>query len=305
MERMRRLLQLAVLALALTACNPFSQSGGATPGQSGSAQASASPSAAFPHPLWVLSPVGLKLRDAPNPSGKQIATVPQGTQVSASDFKSDDPGWYQVTYQSQQGWIAARDTKSTPPQDLVSGHPQRSFANTAAGYYFLYPASWQTSEKGNDVEVSGASVGKAPSSTPAVSPSPTPFMVLPSGVSPTSGGSTGSTPGSTIPTAPGNVKLTVHLAASVDQLGNIPTAPGSNVSQDNYEVGGVTAVKHVYQLNGGGYEGDAKVKFASDRAILITFFAPDKSDLDTWNEILESFGFSVLPSPGASPSPTR
>ncbi|MDP9326203.1 MAG: SH3 domain-containing protein [Candidatus Dormibacteraeota bacterium] len=277
---MRRLLALLPLAVLTTACFPFGQASSSTtttaaPVTAGSASPSSGP---LLRALWVLSPVGLKLRDAPSSTGKQISTVPQGTQVTAKEFQSADPGWYKVDYQGQTGWIAAKDAKSTPPQDLVTTHPQLSFANNAAGYYFLYPANWQTNSNGNDVEVSGAA--PSPAAVPSGSPS--------SGASPSSG----------------NARLTIHLAASVDQLGNIPTSPGSSVSQDSYEIGGITAVKHVYQLNGGaGYEGDAKVKYASDKAILITFKAASQSDLDTWNEILESFGFSVQAGP--SPSPNR
>lgn len=278
MGSMRRPLALLPAIMLVSACIPFQQSSSGN-GQSGVAVASpsASPSGPLLRALWVLSPVGLKLRDAPSSSGKQIGTVPQGTQVTAKEFQSADPGWYKVDYQGQTGWIAAKDTKSTPQQDLVTTHPQLSFANNAAGYYFLYPANWQTNSNGNDVEVSGSapSPGALPSGTPTSSASP----------------------------SSGNAKLTIHLAASVDQLANIPTSPGSSVSQDNYEIGGVTAVKHVYQLNGGGgYEGDAKVKYASDKAILISFKAPSQSDLDTWNEILESFGFAAQPT---TPSPSR
>ncbi len=270
---MRRLIAISAIALAVSACSPFQQSSGSS-GQSGTATTSTSPTGPLLGPLWVLSPVGLKLRDAPNSSGKQLATVPQGTQVTATAFQNTDAGWYQVNYQGTTGWIAVKDSRSTPPQDLVSSHPQLSYANNVAGYYFLYPASWQVSEKGNDVEVDQAQPSAAGQTNTGGSPQQ------------------------------GSARMIVHLGPSIDQLGNIPTTAGSNLTQDDYEIGGITSIKHVFQLTGGGLEGDAQVKYASDHSILITFRGAAQADLDTWNEILESFGFS-LSSTAPSPSPSR
>ena len=268
---MRRLLPLLLLALAVSACNPFQSSGGG--GQAtGGTTVSPSPSGPLPKALWVLSPVGLKLRDAANSSGRQVATIPQGTQVTPTAFQNTDAGWYQVNYQGTTGWIAAKDGRSTPPLDLVSTHPQLSYSNNAAGYYFLYPANWQVADKGNDVEIDEAQPAAAGQTNTGGSPQQ------------------------------GSARMIVHLARSVDQLGNIPTTAGSNLSQADYEIGGVTSIRHTYQLTGGGLEGDVKVKYASDRAILITFRGAAQTDLDTWNEILESFGFSLSTSPSPSPS---
>src|SRR3982074_1121225 len=44
--------------------------------------------------LWVLSPVGLKLRDLPNTTGKELATIPQGTKLTATAKQGNDPPWY-------------------------------------------------------------------------------------------------------------------------------------------------------------------------------------------------------------------
>ena len=272
---MRRLIAISAIALAASACSPFPQSSTSS-GQSGGATTSATPTGPLPRALWVLSPVGLKLRDAPNSSGKQLATVPQGTQVTATAFQNTDAGWYQVNYQGTTGWIAAKDSRSTPPQDLVSSHPQLSYANNVAGYYFLYPASWQVApDKGNDAEIDQASATPAAGQT-----------------------NTGGAP------QPGSAKMIIHFAATIDQLGNTPTTPGGSDNPTNYEIGGITSIKHVFQLTGGGLEGDAKVKYASDHSILITFRGAAQADLDTWNEILESFGFS-LSSTAPSPSPSR
>ena len=46
-----------------------------------------------------------------------------------------------------------------------------------------------------------------------------------------------------------------------------------------------------------------KVKWAAGKAVLITFRAVTQADFDTFHEILESFGFSIPPSPALSPTP--
>src|ERR1700694_5005755 len=58
--------------------------------------------------LWVLSPVGLKLRDNPNTAGKELATIAQGTKLTATVRQGSDPPWYQVDYNGTKGWIAGR-----------------------------------------------------------------------------------------------------------------------------------------------------------------------------------------------------
>ena len=262
----------AVALVALAAC---SQGGGPTiySGPSPTA-ASPSPSGALIRAIWVLSPVGLSLRDNSDSTGKVLATVPQGTQLTATEFRPADPGWYHVTYNGLTGWVAAKDIHSVPPQDLVTSRGQLAYSNPGAGYYFLYPATWNVAENGNDVHVEGPAPNGAASPEPQASGSP-----LTLGVS--------------APT------LNVHFAPSVDQLGKIPTSPGSILETLDFEVGGITAVKRTYSLSGGGYEGDARVPFTKDHAILITLRSADQKDLTIFTEILESFGFSIR----ATPSP--
>lgn len=268
---MRRLLAVAAIAFLMVACIPFQQT--SSNSSQSSSPTSPSPSGPLMRALWVLSPLGIRLRDQPSFNGKALATIPQGTQVTATGFNSGDVGWYQVTFQGQGGWIASKDNTSTPPQDLVTTHPRLSYSNPAAGYYFLYPASWQVSDRGVDVEVDEA--GATPGPTPAAGA-----------------------------IQAGQAKMTVHQGPSIDKLAGIPTTPGSNLDQSDYEIGGITAVKHTYQLTGGGYEGDIKVLYSQDRALLVTFRGAAQSDLDAWVEMVESFGFSVPPpgAPKASPS---
>src|SRR5437870_11939350 len=86
-------------AVLLAACS--------LPGQGGGTAPSASPRAASPSPspssflqaIWVLSPIGLNLREGPDRTAKFLATVLQGTQLTATAFSPGDPGWHQVQYQ--------------------------------------------------------------------------------------------------------------------------------------------------------------------------------------------------------------
>jgi hypothetical protein len=104
-------------------------------------------------------------------------------------------------------------------------------------------------------------------------------------------------------TGVGTTRLLLHSAAGIAQLGAIPSTSGSNLDSLQIEIGGITAIEHIYQLNGGGFEADVKVGWAAGRALLITFRAAAETDLATFHEILDSFGFSTPPSPLPSSSP--
>jgi hypothetical protein len=264
-----------VTVLAIAGCSIGQQASTPTPSPSA---ALISPQASGPLllGLWVLSPIGLKLRDLPNTAGKELATIPQGTKLTATAKQGTDPPWYQVDYTGTKGWIAGKLPKSNPPIDLVSVHPQLSFSN-GSGYYFLYPAAWMVTDKGIDVEVDAPVPGTAGGTTP---PPPAINGTPPPGVGPT--------------------RLVLHQAADISQLGNIPTSPGSNLDTAQVEVGGITTIEHTYQVSG-GFEADIKLKWATGKALLISFHAATQAELSTFNEILESFGFSSSPSPGPSP----
>ena len=272
-----RLLGLpAVMALTLASCSsaPVTYTGPSAPATS------PSPSGALIRALWILSPVGLSLRDAPAATGKALVTIPQGSQVTATEFKPGSPGWYHVTYYGSAGWLADRDVRSIPPQALVTARAQLAYSNPQASYYFLYPATWGVQENGQDVAVSGPPPPGATSTnaTPTAPPSIPPLQA-------------GSPP-----------RLTVHFAASVDQLGTVPTTPGATIDTSDFEVGGFTAVKRTFTLANVGYEADIKVRYSADHAVLVTLRSTDKADFDIFVEVLESFGFSLAPSPAASPS---
>jgi hypothetical protein len=267
----------ALAAVLLAACSGTSSSttysGPSTPPTSPSASAS------LLRAIWVLSPVGLSLRGNSSLTAQLVAHVPQGTQLTATEFRPGSPGWYHVTYNGTAGWVADRDTHSVPIQTLVTARAQLAYANPAAGYYFLYPAAWGVSERGADVELDSP---------------------LPNGQSPQPQASGAAPLQGITPT-----RLIVHVAADVNSLGQVPTSPGSNIDTLDFEVGGITSVKRTFTLGGGGYEGDVKVGFAPGHAVLITLRSGTQQDLDIFTEVLSSFGFSIraggTPRPGSSP----
>lgn len=271
---MRRL-AIASLALALTACDPFAQ--GAPSTTPTAAGVSPSPTESVLRGLWVLSPVGLQLRESPSSTATSLTTIPQGTQLTATAEKS---GWFQVAYNNQKGWIAAKDSRSVPPQDLVTTRPKLSYANPDGGYYFLYPANWFVTEHGKEVDI----IGPVPGGVQGQIPSP-----LPSGA-PFRSGQSSST-------------IRIRFAADATKLPSLPTIQGALMDTIDFEVGGVTTQRRRYTLGTGGFEADARVKFAADHAVLINFLASAQEELQLFDEVLESIGFSV--SPAVTPSPGR
>ncbi|MDQ6947896.1 MAG: SH3 domain-containing protein, partial [Actinomycetota bacterium] len=207
---MNHRLRLGLPALAvglLSACSP---PGAPTTYAGPTAQAtSPSPSGPLLRALFVLSPVGLSLRDGPSSSGQAIGHVAQGTQLTATEFRPGSPGWYHVTYNGTPGWVADRDVRSSPPQALVTPHPQLAYSNPGAGYYFLYPAAWGVNENGADVEVT---------SPPPAGQSPQP---QPSGAAPILG---------VTPT-----RLIVHVAPDLNSLGATPTTSGAILDTLDFE----------------------------------------------------------------------
>lgn len=262
----------ALAAVLLVACSGTSSST-----NSGATAAATSPtaSASLLRAIWVLSPVGLSLRDNPSTTGQVLAHLPQGTQLTATEFRAGSPGWYHVTYNGSQGWVADKDTRSIPIQALVTSRAQLAYANPAAGYYFLYPATWGVSERGSDVELDSP---------------------LPNGQSPEPQASGAAPVQGITPT-----RLIVHVAADVGSLGQVPTTSGSIIDTLDFEVGGITSVKRTFTLSGGGYEGDVRVGFAPAHAVLITLRSGAQQDLDIFTEVLSSFGFSIRA--GGTPSP--
>jgi hypothetical protein len=178
-------------------------------------------------------------------------------------FSPGDPGWYQVSYGGQTGWVAAKG--------LTTTHPQLAYANAPAGYYLLYPSGWQVTDRGADVEIVGPGGSQAPAP--------------------------GSSAAAPTPTGP---RLYVHEGHDVDSVANTPTSPGAVLSRDQVEVYGITTLEAIYTLTGGGFEADVRLRLDGSHAVLIDFRTNQQADLESFTEVLESFGISL---PQASPSP--
>ncbi|MHB8509409.1 MAG: SH3 domain-containing protein [Candidatus Dormibacteria bacterium] len=274
---MKRSAVLLSLLLSGCAVPGLGKSTATPPAASPVATVSPSPTAQGPLAIWVLSPLGLNLRAEPTPQGKILASVPQGTQLTSVQFAPGDPGWYQVTYQGTQGWVAGKGFTST--------HPQLSYASAAAGYYFLYPAEWQAIDRGADAEIDSPTMARSTSPQPQ-------------------GSTTASNqpPAAALPLGP---LLLVHEAASTEVLENTPLTQGSLLTSAQREVYGITTLQRSYSLNGGGFESDVRVQMDATHAVLITFRSPLQNDLaTTFADALDSFGVSlVAPAPSPSTSP--
>jgi hypothetical protein len=207
-----------------------------------------------------------------------LGGVAQGENLTAHQFNGTKPGWYQVTSQGATGWIAASVPDSNPSVPLVTTHPQLSYSSTTAGYYFLYASSWTVIDKALDAEADAPMPGTPGGATLAPSAQPT----NPNG-----------------PVV--SDRLVVHEAASIDALGTLPTRPGSLFDTTTVEVYGITTLRRIYTLAAGGVEVDVRFKIAADRAVLLSFIGVNQKDVDTFNEIMYSFGVNL---PGASPAPS-
>ena len=88
--------------------------------------------------VWVLSPVGLNIRSAPDPNSTRLTTVGQSARLDVSESqKVGSDTWLHVKTQSGQseGWVVDR-------RDLVIHTPVSLHVETGAGWSILFPADW-------------------------------------------------------------------------------------------------------------------------------------------------------------------
>jgi uncharacterized protein YgiM (DUF1202 family) len=78
--------------------------------------------ATLPFAIWVNDPLGVNLRSAASASSTRIATLTQGSQVTADRRTTDASGaaWYHVSSGSQSGWVRS-DFMATTPLHAASG----------------------------------------------------------------------------------------------------------------------------------------------------------------------------------------
>lgn len=83
---------------------------------------------------WVLSPIGVNLRAAPDPAAQRLGTIAWGVQLDVLDRA---PGWLKVKAHegTTVGWVAGDPT-------LVSTLAVKIADDTPGGYSLLVPADW-------------------------------------------------------------------------------------------------------------------------------------------------------------------
>ena len=101
--------------------------------------------------VWVLSPVGLNLRSAPDPNSTRLATLAQGVSLTVSQKQAVGADtWLHVTTQGgTEGWVLDRT-------DLVIHRAVSQHVEQSSGYSILFPAEWSPAS-GNPATFTGPS----------------------------------------------------------------------------------------------------------------------------------------------------
>src|ERR1700716_2851682 len=105
------------------------------------AAATATPSTqALPFAIWVNDPLGVNLRSGASASSARLATLTQGTQVTADGRAPDASGntWYHVTSGTQAGWVRSDFVVATALH-----------AASGAGWSLMLPQGYQLAASSN------------------------------------------------------------------------------------------------------------------------------------------------------------
>lgn len=84
----------------------------------------------------VLSPNGLNVRGAPDPSAPVVGSAAQGVVLTVLGYMDTGGGWFKVKGATVTGWISAKPTLSAPGEF-------RSYSSSQ--FAALYPAAWSES----------------------------------------------------------------------------------------------------------------------------------------------------------------
>jgi hypothetical protein len=132
-------LTIGALALAVAAgcaLNPPSSAGTASAPR---VQVTELPrSGATSSSVWVLSPVGLNVRAAPDPQADRVTTLTQSARLDISERKTvGSDTWLHVKTESGQfeGWVLDRP-------DLVIHRSVSLHVEQGSGYSILFPSQW-------------------------------------------------------------------------------------------------------------------------------------------------------------------
>jgi SH3-like domain-containing protein len=132
---MLRALPVLALSLVLAAC----ASPAAVPATHPSTTASATPSASpLPASIWVNAPLGVNLRNEPDPNAARLEALLQGAKADVIGRRdlTDGSSWFQVkAADGQQGWVSAAY--------VVTSAILRAWSTTD-GWSLMLPATFST-----------------------------------------------------------------------------------------------------------------------------------------------------------------
>ena len=141
---------LGLLASAACVVNPTSSPGTASAPRLTVTEVPKSPGTA--NSIWVVSPVGLNVRSAPDPQATRLTTLTQGARLDISEKQTvGSDTWLHVKTQSGQfeGWVVDRP-------DLVVHRGVSLHVEQGSGYSILFPAEWSPAS-GNPATFTGPS----------------------------------------------------------------------------------------------------------------------------------------------------
>ncbi len=153
---MRPIIRLAVLAIGLAivagaGCNINPTSSGQTASGARRQVTELPTSGPSSGSVWVLSPVGLNLRSAPDPNSSRITTLAQSATLTVSEKQAVGADtWLHVkTASGTEGWVLDKP-------DLIIHRAVSLHVEQSSGYSILFPADWSP-VSGNPAVFTGTS----------------------------------------------------------------------------------------------------------------------------------------------------
>lgn len=117
--------------------------------------------------IWTNAEGGLFMRETPEPKGKILIVIPNGTQLTAEETKEN---WYKVSYMNKSGWVnKSYVTTQAPAEDPTKAW--NTFSNKNFSYSVRYPKEWVAQDYGaNPATASESYVGFGPQLGPTLDP---------------------------------------------------------------------------------------------------------------------------------------
>lgn len=218
----------------------------------------------------VLSPNGLNVRGAPDPSAPVVGSAAQGVVLTVLGYMDSAGGWFKVKGATVTGWISAKPTLSAPGEF-------RSYSS--AQFAALYPAGWTESPLPGSTAAPTTSTSLETTTAAAATPSSVVFRPA-SGV------------GDIVVTAAGSVSQLPHgregyARNSVSQVVACGTTAGLVVSRQTGSTPTTSSTSVPESLTF-----LAEVRFAVDNQHALGLYA-DMPDLGPTFQIFEDFVASL------------